>query len=148
MTKNISLTYKDKFFTNNELADASINFDLESDGKLLASQTKKIKIAPKEDLVGSLTQNGQEIGLPYAVFAWVTPHDPCIASLLTIGKELTPGRSLQGYAGYEKLSDEEKRQVTEEQAKAIYNAIKGQKISYVSTPVSFTSGTQHVNLPA
>lgn len=148
VNKNISLTYKDKFFANSELADASISFNVESGGKLFASETKKVKIAPKEDLVGSIIQNGQEIPVPYAVLAWVTPHDACISSLLSIGKELTPGRSLQGYAGYEKLTDEEKRQTTNGQAKAIYDAIKGQKISYVNTPVSFTEGTQHVKLPA
>ena len=145
---NISLTYKDKFYSNNELADATVLFAIESAGTPLSKESRNIKIAPKDNIVWYYNANGKQLDLSYSVVAWVTPHDPCIKSLISIAKELHPKKTLGGYAGYDGLSKQEKEDNTLAQSKAIYDAIKGQGISYVNTPVSFISSGQQVKLPS
>jgi hypothetical protein len=143
----INLDWKEKYYTNKESADASINYNVISSNLTLASETEKVKISPKEDIFWSVDVDGVSTDLTHSIAAWVTPHDPCISSLISKAKELIPGRSLGGYANYGSLNESEKANRTNEQAKAIFYAIKGQGVSYVNTPISF-SGSQHVKMPA
>jgi hypothetical protein len=143
----VKFSWKDKMHTNKETTDASIKFSAEHNGLTLASQTQNILISPKEDIVWSLTSDGEEINLAHSLAAWVTPHDQCVSTLISSAKELAPGRSLGGYANYGGLSEGEKANRTLAQARAIFYASKGAGISYVNTPISF-SGSQHVKMPA
>lgn len=143
----IRFDWKEKFYINRESSDASILFKAESSGVTVASATQNVKISPKEDIFWTVQMDSKDIPLYRSVVAWVTPHDKCVQSLISSAKELSPGRSLGGYTGYEGLTEEERTNKTLAQAKAIFYAIKGQGISYVNTPVSF-SGSQHVKMPA
>jgi hypothetical protein len=146
-TVDIELDWKEKFYTNKESADAAINFKVISSNVTIASSSEKVKISPKEDIFWSVDVDNVTTDLTYSIAAWVTPHDPCISSLISKAKELAPGRSLGGYANYGGLNESEKANRTSEQAKAIFYAIKGQGVSYVNTPISF-SGSQHIKMPA
>jgi len=139
--------WKDKLYTNTEEADASLVSRIESSGVTVASDTQSVKISPKEDIVWTVSSDGEQISLYHSLSAWVTPHDTCVSSLISKAKELAPGRSLGGYANYDGLSEEEKANKTLSQARAIFYSIKGQGVSYVNTPVSF-SGSQRVKMPA
>ena len=75
---NISLTYKDKFYSNTELADATALFTVESAGTTLSKESRNIKIAPKDNIVWYYNANGKQLDLSYSVVAWENPHDPCI----------------------------------------------------------------------
>jgi len=143
----VELAWKGRFYENKETADAAITFRLESQGLLLASQTTNIQISPKEDVYWRAQYGGQDVPLERSLVAWVTPHDTCVGSLISSAKELAPGRSLGGYAGYEGLSEEERSNRTLAQARAVFYAVKGQGVSYVNTPLSLR-GSQRVKMPA
>jgi hypothetical protein len=144
---DVEFDWLDKYYLNKEESDASVIFSVESSSVEVASKTKKITISPKEDIFWSVYVENDEVSLLHSLVAWVTPHDPCINTLISKAKEIAPGRSLGGYANYGGLSSDEKANRTIEQTRAIYYSIKGQGISYVNTLISFT-GTQHVNMPA
>jgi len=146
-TVDIELDWKEKFYTSRESADASIIYKAVGNNISLASETEKVKISPKEDIFWSVDVDNASVDLTHSIAAWVTPHEQCISSLISKAKELTPGRSLGGYANYEGRNESVKVNRTNEQAKAIFYAIKGQGVSYVNTPVSF-SGSQHVKMPS
>ncbi len=146
-TKTVSfkLSFKDVFYSTNEVANAKIVFKATRSGATVFEETKDVLLGAKGDIVWTLNETWDNSPL---VVEMVTPHDACVEKIISLAKEKMPGRSLAGYLGYEMLSKETAEAKTIQQAKAIYESLQDVGISYVNTPVSFASQeTQRVKLP-
>lgn len=138
-------SFTDRFYSNSEVTDATLVIKVERGNATASEFNQNVKMQAKGDMIWTVDDADDMAPL---VIMWVTPHDPCIDSVLTLAKEKMPGRSLSGYIGYDDLSEEERTARTKLQAKALYNAVKDVGISYVSTTLSFAPMyAQRVKLP-
>ena len=105
--------------------------------KKIFEETKKIRVRAADDMVWSLNT-------PYdtepLIAAWVTPNDNMVEKILSNAKERRFfNRSLSGYQSKDVIP----------QVKAIFNAVRHYRVSYVSSTMSFgkIGFTQRVRLP-
>jgi|GEM_PF-739522 len=116
--------------------------------EVLDEQTKSILLYAKDTMIwGETTAEGDFIDLSPFIVAWVTPHAEAVKELISKAKNWHPERQLVGYQGGN--SFEEQKSIVWEQVKAIYNALKyDYDITYVSSIISYPTGTQRVRLPS
>jgi len=106
------------------------------DNKVIFEETRDIKIRSADDMIWSLHSPWDTESL---IAAWVTPKNDVVEQILSNAKEKLWSRSLSGYQNPDVIS----------QVKAIFNAVRNAKVSYVNSSVNFgTVGlTQRVRLP-
>ncbi len=131
---------------------AALNYMIKVDGKIVAEQSVLVKFVASDVLFwGYFDSEHNFVSGSSLISAWVTPNHSQIRKLLKIAVKHHPNRSLYGYQ-LETNDIEKLRLYSEEQVRAIYNAIKEDyDINYVNTPVSFTPKNivaQRINLPS
>ncbi|MFH1285316.1 MAG: hypothetical protein ABIH99_01915 [Candidatus Micrarchaeota archaeon] len=140
-----TFTFKDKFFSNNELAPATANFKIEQEGRVVFEQSKELDIGAKGDIIWS---SEEQWDLAPTIAVWVTPHDPCVEQVISLAKEKKEDRAMGGYVGYSSMYVSGRESETYAQAEAAYKAIQDLGVSYVNSYISFTPGeSQRVRLP-
>ena len=120
-----------RLYRNREIVPATAQIQIaDGSGKSVYSSTVPVRLRAVEDMFW-----GQ--GFRYAQFiaSWVTPHDPRVERVLSNAKELMPGRRLPGYEEWKNAGGQERE--TRLEARAIYNALQKQKLSYVKSSLTF-----------
>lgn len=125
-----------RLLANSSTIPSIILLKLKIDDKIIFEETQNIKIRPADDMIWSLHSPWDTESL---IAAWVTPKNDVVEQILSNAKEKLWSRSLSGYQNPDVVS----------QAKAIFNAVRNAKVSYVNSSMSFgTVGfTQRVRLP-
>jgi hypothetical protein len=122
--------------SNHILAPATILLRAKVDEKIIFQETRNLNIRAVDDMIWSLNSPWDTESL---IASWVTPNDPMVEEILSVAKEMLPGKKLPGYSS----SD------VREEVKAIFNAVSNYKISYVNSAMYFgqVGFTQRVKLP-
>jgi hypothetical protein len=133
-----------RLYANHEIAPATAIVKVTDFGnRLLHEETVPVRMRSVDDMYW-----GQ--GFKFAAFiaSWVTPHDPAVESVLARAKEFMPGRRLPGYEEWK--SPEQQKQMTREEARAIYGALQKSGVSYVKSSLTFgknTNVSERVRMP-
>lgn len=138
--------FPDRLNKVNELTRATLHIQIDDlDKKTERQSTFPIWLMARTSAYNGIEDpsTGEWVDLSYYYAAWVTPNDLEVMRLLRRAAELHPEKQMAGYqvdaAG------------VEEQVKAIYNALKEEKLTYIHSVISFGSGTgegmQRVRLP-
>ena len=147
---NLTLAFKDKFFSNREFQSVQIQYSAEKDGKQVYSATQNGNVTSATQMIFGGVIGNETFFFPFVAAMWVTPNDPCIEKVISVAKELMPGRAFSDYQGYAGKSDEEKAQMTMTQAEAVYDTLQSHGMSYVNSVGTFGDPTffsQNVRLP-
>lgn len=115
---------------------STILLKVKAEDEIIFEETRNIRIRPADDMIWSLHT---PLDTKSLIAAWVTPKNGMVERILSNAKEKLYTRSLSGYQNPDVIS----------QVKAIFNAVRNAKVSYVSSIMSFgTIGfTQRVRLP-
>ncbi len=140
-------TFLPRFYRNREIiaATAQVNVS-DAAGHEIWSTTVPVRLRSVDDMYWG--KNFENAGL---IASWVTPHDPNVEMTLSKAKEFMPGRRLPGYEMWPAPGVQEK--VTYIQAKAIYQAVQRQGLSYVKSSATLgahinSDVTERVRMPA
>jgi hypothetical protein len=137
-------TFLPRFYRNHEITGATALIEIhDMGGHLLYQSTVPVRLRSADDMYW-----GTQFKYAPFIASWVTPHADQVEDILSKAKELMPQRRLPGYEEWKDQAEQEKS--TELQARAIYNAIKQQGISYVKSSITFggnTSVSQRVRMP-
>ena len=127
-------TFLPRFYRNREIAPASVAVAIsDMGGKPVWSATIPVRLRSADDMYW-----GRNFEYSNFIASWITPHDPNVEMILSRAKNLMPGRRLPGYETWRTNGVQEK--TTYLQAKAIYQAIQREGLSYVKS--SSTLGAQ------
>ena len=133
-----------RLYQNREIAAATANVDItDIAGNPISSATVPIRLRAVEDMYW-----GKDFKYAEFIASWVTPHDPRVAKILTAAKELMPGRRLPGYEDWKDQAAQERQ--TRLEARAIYTALKREKLSYVKSSLTFGSNpdvSERIRMP-
>jgi len=134
-----------RFYANREIIAATAQIKVtDSSNRLLHSETVPVRLRSVDDIYW-----GKDFKYAPFIASWVTPHDPAVESVLTRAKEFMPGRRLPGYEDW-KTADQQ-RTTTNEEARAIYRALRETGISYVKSSLTFGRNagiSERVRMPA
>jgi hypothetical protein len=124
-----------RFFKNREIAAATAQIRItDLAGNAVYESTVPVRMRAVEDMYwGKGFKNAQFIA------SWVTPHDIRVQKVLSSAKELMPGRRLPGYEDWKSAAGQEHE--TRLQARAIYDALQKEKLSYVKSSLTFGANT-------
>ncbi|MBV9074128.1 MAG: hypothetical protein JOZ10_10880 [Acidobacteria bacterium] len=124
-----------RLFQNREIAAATARVNItDLAGNAVYQSTVPVRMRAVEDMYwGKGFKNAQFIA------SWVTPHDIRVQNVLSTAKELMPGRRLPGYEDWKDAAGQERE--TRLQARAIYNALQKEKLSYVKSSLTFGANT-------
>lgn len=125
-----------KLLRKHPIIPSTIILKVRSGETIIYEETKNILIRSVDEMIWSLKSSFDTAIL---IAAWVTPNDNKVEEILSNAKEKLYERSLSGYQSSDIIS----------QVKAIFNAVRNAKISYVSSTMSFgkIGFTQRVRLP-
>jgi len=136
-TKQIAQTPFGKNLLNNRsTTPASVLLKAKFRDEIVFEETKNIKIRPTDDMIWSLHYPWDSKEL---IAAWVMPKDEVVEEILARAKEKLFNRTLSGYLGNNLMGE----------LKAIFNAVRNLKVSYVNSSMSFgqIGFTQRVRTP-
>ncbi len=120
-------TFLPRFYRNREVAPASVAVAISDlGGKPIWSATVPVRLRSAGDMYW-----GREFEYSNFIASWITPHDPNVEMILGRAKEFMPGRRLPGYETWRTNGVQEK--TTYLQAKAIYQAVQREGLSYVKS---------------
>lgn len=124
-----------RLFENREIAAATAQVNItDLAGNSVYSATTPVRIRAVEDMFW-----GKGFKFAQFIASWVTPHDSRVENVLSAAKELMPGRRLPGYEDWKDAAGQERE--TRLQARAIYSALKQDKLSYVKSSLTFGANT-------
>jgi hypothetical protein len=136
-SKQISQTpFGINLLSNKKIVPATVLLSAKVNNIVIHEETKNVNVRPADDMIWSLHTS---YDTKYLVAAWVTPKDEMVESILSIAKDKMFNHSLAGYNGNNLMSE----------IKAIFNAVRNSKVSYVDSHMSFgqVGFTQRVRLP-
>jgi len=137
-------TFLRRLYLNREIVAATASVSVtDPSGAIAYHETVPVRLRSVDDLYW-----GRDFEYAPFIASWVTPHDPAVEKVLSRAKEFMPGRRLPGY---EAVSPELQERFTTQQARAIYQALQEQGVSYVKS--SMTLGgheevSERVRMPA
>ena len=139
-----SPSFLPRLYSNREItaATASVNIT-DLSGHMLYAGTVPVRLRAVEDMYW-----GHDFKYAPFIASWVTPHDPMIEQILSRAKEKMPGRRLPGYEPWKNTAAQVHS--TFLQAKAIYEALQEQGVSYVKSSTTFgghESVSERVRMP-
>jgi len=125
-----------QLLNNRSTSPATVLLQVKSSNEILFEETRNIKIRPTDDMIWSLRYPWDSKEL---IAAWVTPKDEAVEEILARAKEKVFNRTLAGYLGSNLLAE----------LKAIFNAVRNAKVSYVNSSMSFgeIGFTQRIRTP-
>lgn len=143
-TFRFSPTFQERLYRNNEIKGATAEVEItDIAGRSIYETTAQLKLRSADDMYW-----GSKFKYAPFIASWVTPHDLQVEKLLSRAKELAPLRRLPGYESWKSVADQERS--TNVQAKAIYNTLKRQGLSYVKSSMTLGKNldvTQRVRMP-
>lgn len=143
-TVKFAPTFLPRFYQNKEIIAATAVVEVtDAAGRMLFDSTIPVRLRSADDMLW-----GAKFKYAPFIASWVTPHDAQIEKTLSIAKDLAPQRRLPGYEPWKDSAQQERS--TYIQAKAIYDALKRQGLSYVKSSLTFGSNTgvsQRIRMP-
>lgn len=136
-SKDVAQTpFGKQLLRNRSTSPATVLLQVKSSNEILFEETRNIRIRPTDDMIWSLRYPWDSKDL---IAAWVTPKDEAVEEILSLAKEKVFNRTLAGYLGSNLLAE----------LKAIFNAVRNAKVSYVNSSMSFgeVGFTQRVRTP-
>lgn len=129
-------TFLQRLFRNRQIVAATVVVSVsDNGGRHVWSTTVPVRLRSADDMYW-----GKDFHYANFIASWITPHDPNVEMILRRAKEFMPGRRLPGYETWRTNGVQEK--TTYLQAKAIYQALQREGLSYVKS--SSTMGS-HIN---
>lgn len=140
-------TFLPRFYNNREIAPATVNVMVnDMGGHEVWATTVPVRLRSADDMYW-----GKDFRYANFIASWITPHDPNVEMALSRARKFMPNRRLPGYETWRTGGVQEKQ--TYLQAKAIYQAVQREGLSYVKS--SGTMGahihadvTERVRMPA
>jgi hypothetical protein len=137
-------TFLPRLYRNREIMAATAVVEIsDGRGKTIHDATVPVRLRSADDMYW-----GSKFKYAPFIAAWVTPHELHVEKILARAKNFTPGRRLPGYEHWK--GEAEQEQATYSQARAIYDALKKQGLSYVKSSVTFGGNvaiSQRVRMP-
>ena len=135
-TKKVEQTpISPKLMRNHEVISCPLLFEVKKGNEILWQRTKSVRIRATGDMIFTYST---PLDLAPLIAAWVTPRDPEVERILARAKEKLYSRTLNGYQYYDQTKDAKgQASRTKEQARAIFNAVRDEGISYISSTISF-----------
>jgi hypothetical protein len=140
-------TFLPRLYHNREIAAATAMVTVsDMGGHGIWSTTVPVRLRSADDMYW-----GKDFANASFIASWVTPHDPNVEMTLSKAKEFMPGRRLPGYEIWRAPGVQEKTTYLE--AKAIYQALQRQGVSYVKSSATLGAHinfdvTERVRMPA
>jgi hypothetical protein len=123
-----------------------------ADGTRIDEQTVPIKVYAKDTMVWQVFDGDQWSDMSPYIGAWVTPHAAGIDPLVRKAAEYHSQKAISGYQCGNSCTDAMWREDTNDQVKAIFNALKNDyQITYINSPIAFakqSDNPQRIRLPA
>jgi hypothetical protein len=125
-----------KLLSKHSTVPTTVILKAKNEDKTIFEETRNIKVRSTDEMIWSLKKLYDTESL---IAAWVTPNDDIVEKILSNAKEKLFDKMLSGYQSADVIS----------QVKAIFNAVRNAKVSYVSSTMSFgkIGFTQRVRLP-
>lgn len=125
-----------KMLSKHTTVPATLALKIKVKEKVIYEETKNINVRSPEEMIWSIND---QFDLSELIACWVTPNDDKVENVLSIAKEKIFGRELSGYQNPEIFT----------QVRAIFNAVRDIKVSYVSSVLSFgkIGFTQRIRIP-
>lgn len=124
-------TFLPRLYRNHEIAAATATVEIsDGAGRAIYDTTVPVRLRSADDMYW-----GEKFKYAPFIASWVTPHELRIEKILAHAKNQMPGRRLPGYENWK--TAEQQEQATYQQARAIYNALKKQGLSYVKSSLTF-----------
>jgi hypothetical protein len=143
-TLKFAPTFLPRLYRNHEIAAATAIIEVtDGAGRMVFDTTAPIRLRSVDDMFW-----GTKFKYAPFIASWVTPHDLQIEKILSVAKNYAPLRRLPGYEPWKNAAQQERS--TYIQAKAIYDALKRQGLSYVKSSLTFGENTgvsQRVRMP-
>ena len=143
-TYKFAPTFFQRLYRNHEIAAATAVIEVtDGAGRIVYDTTIPVRMRSVDDMFW-----GSKFKYAPFIASWVTPHDLHIEKTLARAKNLAPLRRLPGYEPWKDAAQQEKS--TYIQARAIYNALKKQGLSYVKSSLTFGENTgvsQRIRMP-
>jgi hypothetical protein len=137
-------TFLPRLYHNHEIAAATAVVEVsDGAGRLVYDTTIPVRLRSVDDMFW-----GAKFKYAPFIASWVTPHDVQIEKTLALAKRLAPQHRLPGYENWKDAAQQERS--THIQAKAIYDALKRQGLSYVKSSLTFGENTgvsQRIRMP-
>jgi len=137
-------TFLPRLFENREIAPATaVITATDAAGHAVFSTTAPVRMRSVDDIYW-----GNDFKYARFIASWVTPHDARVEAVLSRAKEFMPGRRLPGYEAWK--NQNEQRDATIQQARAIYRALQDRGVSYVKSSITFgrhASVSERVRMP-
>jgi hypothetical protein len=137
-------SFQARFYQNREIVAATARINIfDNSGQVLYSSTVPLRLRAAEDMFW-----GKNFQYAPFIASWVMPHDSRVEQVLSRAKELVPGRRLPGYEEWK--TPQQQEQSTYIQARAIYDALQRQGVSYVKSSLTFgknPANSQRVRTP-
>lgn len=132
-TLNFAPPLAERAFRNREISPALAQVRaVDSAGTVLYAGSIPVRIRAADDMYW-----GNKFVYAPMIASWVTPHDSAVEKLLARAKEYMPGRRLPGYEPWKDAAGQEAS--TRLQARAIYQALQKQGVSYVKSSLTLGS---------
>jgi hypothetical protein len=130
-----SPTFLERFYANKEIKAATAEVTVSDGlGREMYRNTVPVRLRSADDIYW-----GNKFQYAPFIASWITPHDVNVEKILKTAKEFMPGRRLPGYEDWKNQAQQEKSTML--QAKAVYDAIKQQGVSYVKSSMTFGQNT-------
>ncbi len=144
---HLAPTFLPRFYRNREITAATARVSVSDVAEHeVWSTTVPVRLRSVDDMYW-----GKDFANAGLIASWVTPHDPNVEMTLSKAKEFMPGRRLPGYEMWPAPGVQEKATYLE--AKAIYQAVQRQGLSYVKSSATLgahinSDVTERVRMPA
>src|SRR4051812_37943264 len=143
-TYKFAPSFLPRLYHNHEISAATARVEVsDTQGRSIYTGTIPVRLRSVDDMYWGTN-------FKYAPFiaSWVTPHAPEIEKILASAKDRMAGHRLPGYENWKNAADQERS--TELQARAIFNAVKQQGVSYVKSSMTFGGNpdvSQRIRMP-
>ena len=124
-------TFLPRLYRNHEITAATAVVEIsDGAGRNAYDTTVPVRLRSADDMYW-----GDKFKYAPFIASWVTPHELQVENILARAKNYVPGRRLPGYEAWKTSEQQEKSTYT--QAKAIYQALQRQGLSYVKSSLTF-----------
>ncbi|MBT4461411.1 hypothetical protein HOC50_05855 [archaeon] len=134
-----------------EMKYADLYYYVTQDYKKIAEDTKPIKMYAKDTMVWAVQSNDEWVSTAYLIGAWVTPHIEKVDQIIRVAAELKSNRAMTGYQCGTCTLPADFTEYSGDEVEAIYNVVQAMGITYINSPVSFSSNqeaSQRIKLPS
>lgn len=135
-----------------EVREAAVSYTVFVNEDEYVSETMPLTMYANDTMLWGVVEEGEFINTSVLIAGWVTPHAEVVEALVAKSRKAHPGGVLEGYQCVDCKDEDQWREYTALQVKAIFETLgKKYDISYVNSPIAFSGSpdqmVQKVRLP-